>query len=458
MRGRIDLGGSSYVQSMEEKTGDYKLNIRKAQRTNQENDGKASKLEAEYYFSALKKCEEIMAMNLTQREIHSLWAARRKACEDRIREISEELTPRKPAPPQMPTPQSASKPTPQSASKPAPQPEGKRVTDADNTEEGEFKTKNANPDVSAETIRSWYQRDLEHLRGFEDLVGMEELKRRLMDEAASIGWDRIDKDLQISPVQSYFLYGPPGTGKTTFINAFAKEMKEQGFQYIKLTGSQIHNSLVGVAEKTVTAAFDEAIDAAPCVIFIDEVEGVCANRSDSNTASHEKRLTNAFLEARNKMKNCGKRIIFFGATNHPSDVDPAMLDSVKLLYLPLPDEKARESYFQFVFRNIPPEDGFSFGEMAAQTDNCSYRELDMLVNAVKSSIKQQMIRDYKVLDEAGEVDQEKTDEAAHEALSSGQVKLSRELYEMKLREYPPKDKSGVFESLKAFDNSLAGMG
>lgn len=449
-RGRYDLGGSSFVQSMEEKVGEYTLNIRYAQRENRDNGGKATRQEAEYYFKAAKKCEEIMSMNLSQREVHSQWAARRQACEERIREISKELMPPKPvAPPPPPPP-----PVPQSAAKPAQD----RDRDDNKGEDGEFTTRNASADVSAETIRSWYQKDLENLRGFDELVGMEELKQRLMDEAASIGWDLIDKDLQISPVQSYFLYGPPGTGKTTFINAFAKEMKDQGFQYLQLTGSQIHNSLVGVAEKTVTAAFDEAIDAAPCVIFIDEVEGVCANRSNTNTASHEKRLTNAFLEARNKMKNCGKRIIFFGATNHPSDVDPAMLDSVKLLYLPLPDEKARESYFRFVFRTIPPEEGFSYEEMAVATENCSYRELDLLVNAIKSSIKQELIRKYKVTEAEGELDQKQTDQAAHEALSAGEVKLSRELFESKLREYPPKDKSAVFESLKAFDGSLAGLG
>ncbi len=448
MRGKIDLGGSSYVKTMEEKTGDYTLNLRKAQRTNRENDGKASQLEAEYYFKAAKKCEEIMAMNLTQRDIHGQWAERRRACEERIREISRELAPPKPAP----------KPEPKPEPRPEPKPDEEPGRVTNDTEEGAFKTRNANADVPAETIRSWYQKDLELFRSFDDLVGMEELKQRLMEEAASIGWDLIDEDLQISPVQSYFLYGPPGTGKTTFINAFAKEMSKQGFRYIKLIGSQIHNSLVGVAEKIVTAAFDEAIDAAPCVIFIDEVDGVCANRSSSNTASHEKRLTNAFLEARNKMKNCGKRIIFFGATNYPSDVDPAMLDSVKLLYLPLPDEKARESYFRFVFRKTPPEEGFTYGEMAALTDNCSYRELDSLVNAVKTAIKQQLIRDYEILEEDGKVDQKKTDEAAHAAMDAEEVTFSRELFEKKLREYPPKDKRAVFESLKAFDNSLANLG
>lgn len=450
-RGKIDLGGSSYVKSMEEKTGDYTLNFRKAERTRRDNDGKPSQLEAEYYFKAAKKCEEIMAMNLSQRDIHSQWAARRQECADRIREISRELAPAKPAPKPAPVPAPAPEPAP------APKPEQNENTDGSG-EEGEFKTKNANADVPAEIIHSWYQKDLGNLRGFDELVGMEEMKQRLMNEAASIGWDLIDSDLQISPVQSYFLYGPPGTGKTTFINAFAKEMHKRNFQFLKLTGSQIHNSLVGVAEKIVTAAFDEAIDAAPCVIFIDEVEGVCANRSNSNTASHEKRLTNAFLEARNKMKNCGKRIIFFGATNHPTDVDPAMLDSVKLLYLPLPDEKARESYFRYVFRKLPPEEDFSCEEMAGLTEGCSYRELDMLTDVVKVALKHQLIEDYKVLVEAGEVDQKQTDQAAHEALSSGQVRISRELFLAKLREYPPKDKTAVLEDLKAFEGSLSGMG
>ncbi len=451
MRGKIDLGGSSYIKSMEEKSSDYALNLRKAESVRRENDGQPTRLEAEYLYKAANKCGEIMSLNLSQREVHTLWASRRAACEARIREITEAL-----APPAAKAP--SAQPAPAPAAKPnlPPQKDTNGNGKTASAPEGEFTTKNANEDVSAETIHSWYQNP-ESARGFEELVGMEELKSRLLAEAASVGWDLIDKDLKISTVQSYFLYGPPGSGKTTFINAFAKEMQKQGFRYLQLTGSQIHNPLVGVAEKIVTAAFDEAIDAAPCVIFIDEVEGVCANRSNSNTASHEKRLTNAFLEARNKMKNCGKRIIFFGATNHPTDVDPAMLDSVKLLYIPLPDEAARCSYFRYVFEQIPPEEGFSFEEMAALTDGCSYRELDMLTDTIKVAVKQQLIEDYKVENE-GDLDQKQTDQAAHEALSAKEFRLSRELFAAKLREYPPKDKTAVLEDLKAFEGSLSGLG
>lgn len=447
MRGKIDLGGSSYIKSMEEKSNEFALNLRKAENVRKENDGQPTRLEAEYLYKAANKCGEIMSLNLSQREVHTLWASRRAACEARIREITEALAPR-------PTP--SAEPTPTPAVKPDLPPQKDTDSNEKPASDGEFTTKNANADVSAETIHSWYQ-DPENARSFEELVGMEELKTRLLAEAASVGWDLIDKDLKISTVQSYFLYGPPGSGKTTFINAFAKEMQKQGFRYLQLTGSQIHNPLVGVAEKIVTAAFDEAIDAAPCVIFIDEVEGVCANRSNSNTASHEKRLTNAFLEARNKMKACGKRIIFFGATNHPTDVDPAMLDSVKLLYIPLPDEAARCSYFRYVFDQIPPEEGFSFEEMAALTDGCSYRELDMLTDTIKVAVKQQLIKDYKVETE-GDLDQKQTDQAAHEALSAKEFRLSRELFAAKLREYPPKDKTAVLEDLKAFEGSLSGLG
>lgn len=451
MRGKIDLGGSSYIKSMEEKSSDYALNLRKAEGVRKENDGQPTRLEAEYLYKAANKCGEIMSLNLSQREVHTRWASRRAACEARIREITEALAPhvdRMPSDEPSHTP--ASKPDlPQQKDTDS---NGKPVS----APEGEFTTKNANADVSAETIRSWYQ-DPENARSFEELVGMEDLKSRLLAEAASVGWDLIDKDLKISTVQSYFLYGPPGTGKTTFINAFAKEMQKQGFRYLQLTGSQIHNPLVGVAEKIVTAAFNEAIDAAPCVIFIDEVEGVCANRSNSNTASHEKRLTNAFLEARNKMKNCGKRIIFFGATNHPTDVDPAMLDSVKLLYIPLPDEASRCSYFSYMLDQIPPEEGFSYEEMAALTEGCSYRELDMLSDTIKVAVKQQLIEDYKVENE-GDMDQKQTDQAAHEALSAREFRLSRELFTAKLREYPPKDKTAVLEELKAFEGSLSGLG
>lgn len=446
-KGKYDLGRNSYVKALEEKSGEYSLYTRKAERIHRDNGGQPSSQEAEFYYLAAKKCEEIMSMNLSQHDIYAQWKQRRDICEARVKQITAALTPSD----TIPVADKSSQPP---CEEPHLSVESKNRSVQDSEED--FSTKNANADVSAETIHSWYQK--KPPINFASVIGMEDLKKRLMAEAASIGWDLIDRDLNISPVQSYFLYGPPGTGKTTFINAFASEMMDKGFHYIKLTGSDIHNSLVGVAEKIVTAAFKEAIDHSPCIIFIDEVEGVCANRSSSNTASHEKRLTNAFLEARNEMNSCGKRVIFFGATNHPVDVDPAMLDSVKLLLIPLPDTASRAGFLERALGKITPEDGFTYHEMAVLTEGYSFRELKQLVDTITASMKQQLIEQYSVINENGERDQEKTDQAAHEALEANEIHLNKSVFEAKLSENPPKDKTAVLSELKAFEGSVSSLG
>ena len=446
-KAKYHLGKSSYVKALDEKSRDYQLNKNNAERARSDNGGQPSLQEAEYYNLAFQKCEEIMSMHPSQCDVYAQWKQRRDSCADRVREITAAL-----APPSGPTPTPVS-PEPSNDGPDSPGPIKDWPTP--DPEDG-FTTNNANADVSAETIRSWYQKKPD--TNFDSLIGMESLKNRLMTEAASIGWDLIDRDLNISPVQSYFFYGPPGSGKTAFIRAFASEMMDKGFCLIQLVGSEIHSSLVGVAEKIVTAAFREAIDHSPSIIFFDEVDGVCANRSSHNIASHEKRITNAFLEARNEMNNCGKRVIFLGATNHPADVDPAMLDSVKLIQIPLPDTASRAGFLERALAKITPEDGFTYHDMAVLADGYSFRELKDLAETIKAYMKPQLIEQYSVVNENGEQDQEKTDQAAHEALEAKKVHLSRAVFEAKLSENPPKDKTAVLDELKAFEGSVSSLG
>lgn len=440
-----------YTKLMKELSEDYEIFLREARRTLRENNGEPSTREAEFYSKAAKKCEEIMAMNLSERNIHDQWRRRHVECERRIQEITDALVPR-PATPVHPAPKPE---MPVKPATPVQAKEEKRETDTTAKTEDGFTTRNASADVPAEMIASWYQKAPEF--GLESIVGMEKVTNQLLAEAAGPELPETDELLGISPVQSYFLYGPPGTGKTTFINAFVKELmrKDNNFKFISLTGSEIHNSYVGVAEKIVTAAFAEAVDNAPCVIFLDEVEGLCANRSGENIASHEKRLTNAFLEARNKMNASKKKVVFFGATNHPSDVDPAMLDSVKTIYIPLPDEKSRAEFFRKRFSKFEIEDNLSYEEMAERTDMYSFRELKRLAEATVVALKSNLLENYQVLDAEGKRDDVKTDRAISEAFASGKVKLSRALFEEKLQELPAKDKTATLRELAAFEGNLA---
>lgn len=283
---------------------------------------------------------------------------------------------------------------------------------------------------------------------------MEDLKQRLMDEAASLGWSRIDRELNISPVQSYFFYGLPGTGKSYIIEAFAYELKQNGFNFIQLKGGEIHDKYVGVAEKTIQVAFQEAIDKAPCLIFIDEIESVCVKRSMS-AEDHSKRLTVAFLEAYNMLHRCvkDKHVIFMGATNHPGMVDEAMLDRVKLVHVPQPTEKAREAFFDRAFGALSMEENFTTADMAVLTDGYSYRDMKNLKDMISSQVKAQAIREHSVLDAEGKIDREASDIHASEAIRNGSIVLTRELFEKCRGELVLVDMSEMKRELEKFEGA-----
>ncbi len=445
---KYDISKTSYIKTMDAKSTQYSGFIREAERINAQCGGEVSEEEAECYYNASKVCEEIMNMNVSQRAVYNKWKMFKDFCDSNVKRISNIL-----APPPPPVP--------------AEQPESPRKTTADrvvpnrnqqteSNTKSDFKTRNACKEVTAETIETWYVKKKPEV-SFSDLTGMEELQERLIEEVANLGWDRVDKALGISPVGSFFFYGPPGTGKTTVIKAFARDLMDKGFKFIHLMGSDIHAPLVGVAEKTVQIAFKEAIDSAPCLLFIDEIENVCVNR-DKRAEGHEKRLTVAFLEAYNMLKSSGKRIIFMGATNHPGLVDEAMLDRIKLVKIPLPNEEARAKYFKRVFGLLTLESGFCVEDMAAATDNYSYRDLDRVRDMILVQVKNAAIRDNCVTDEAGVIDQDASDIQACESILSGRAMLTRDLFEEVRKNCPPSDKTRIREELREFEENIRNLG
>lgn len=444
---KYDISGTGYTQMMDEKTTRYTGLIRKAERIHRDQGGKPTKEEASFYFEAAKVCEEIMNMNLSQRAVYEQWKYRKLDCQEEIKRITDILAPK---PAYVP-------PTPAADTKAQRIPQTGKAADAPaaTTSNSGFTTQHATKEVPVEMIEKWFQ-DVSG-KDFSHVVGRTELKERLLNEAAGFGWDKVDSALDINPVQCYFLYGPPGTGKTHLIKAFAAELKKKGFQYMQLTGSDIHNSYVGMAEKIVAAAFAVATEKEPCLIFIDEIDNLCVSRT-GKAEGHEQRLTVAFMEAYNKFKESGKRLIFMGATNHPGKVDEAMLDRVTLIKVPLPAEEDRVGYFnRMVGDKLTLETGFTVEDMAAATDNHSYRDLDRLKTSMLIKLKSQAITQYRVLDDQGNVDQQATDAKASEALINGQVALTRELFAQTQKENPPSDKAKSRQELKEFEERVAAV-
>lgn len=321
-----------------------------------------------------------------------------------------------------------------------------------------FTTRNAwPPHVTAETIEGWYIKNMPD-HDFTDVTGMDELKGKMMKILTRINMQQTCLEMGLDPFTCYLLYGPPGTGKTFLIEAFAAELMKREFKFIQLSSANIHQSLVGVSEKVIEIAFQEAIDNAPCAIYIDEFEGVSVSR-DSNAQGHEKRLTIALIEEYNKLKNSHKPIIMLAASNHPNNIDIAWIDRMNSrLLLPLPSEEIRKGYFVSKFSKYNLTDGLDFDYMVDNTDNFSFRDMDSVKDMLLDQILLDLSDEYKVLNENGEIDYSKTDEPARDAVASGKKDISKEMFDSVLRQYSSSPKEDILAELEEYETRVKNQG
>lgn len=293
--------------------------------------------------------------------------------------------------------------------------------------------------VSDEEISGWFKEAPKH--SFADVSGMTELKEQLKSCIEDSRLSGLKAYLKMKNLRSYFFIGPPGCGKTYIIEAFAHELMSRDYKYLSLVGSDILSKYVGEAEKIVTRLFEEAEKNAPCIVFIDEIDGVCKNRSLPNLPEYAASITTAFLTGYNRINNSDKPIIFIGATNYPNQVDNAMLDRVELVRVPLPDKEARAFSFEHAFQNmLRPAADLGFSDMADRTEKYNYRDIDRLVSRIKGMVIQDVIARYG------------KENAAIEALKSGAYVLTEELFDRALAECLPTPKDDILRALDEWEN------
>ena len=136
-----------------------------------------------------------------------------------------------------------------------------------------------------------------------------------------------------------------------------------------------------------------------------------------------------------------------------------MLDRVTLIKIPLPAEEDRAGYFDRMINGtkLTLEEGFTGEEMAAATDNHSYRDLDRLKTSMLIKLKSLAIAQNRVLDAEGNVDQQATDERASNAILRGEIALTRALFAQTQKENPPSDKVKSRQELKEFEERVAAL-
>lgn len=415
---------SQYMAEVSRLANEYRALIVQAKSLRAQNNNVPTRKEAENY----KRAAEVSARlaNLSVGDARAHWIDCETEASLKLREISDyamSLSGRKAAAPQ--------------AEEDPEEPE----TPAGSGEKPAAKGKKKKGAVPQEVVDGWYKDQPKH--GFDAVAGMEELIEKLRGCVRDVAASQINQYLGMDMVHSFFFYGPPGCGKTFISQAFAHELMKQGYKYMSLSGGDIHNSLVGESEKYVERAFQEAEENAPCIMFVDEIDSVCRNRSMPNVPAHAMSTTTAFLTGYNAICHSDKPVIFIGATNYPNMVDNAMMDRVELIKLPLPDLRVRahsfEKQFGGIIRNEP---GFTYDDMADETDNYNQRDINRLSVKIKRVIKDELKKRYA-----------EDDAKAVEAMKSGEFQLTREMFMSAVNTYEPSKKDEILRSLDAWDDS-----
>ena len=218
---------------------------------------------------------------------------------------------------------------------------------------------------------------------------------------------------------------------------------DQDYKFISILGSDIISKYVGAAEKSVTRLFEEAVNNAPCIVFIDEIDSLCKNRSLPNLPEYAANITTSFLTGYNRIHSEDSKVIFIAATNYPNRVDAAMLDRAEIIRLSLPDKEARKAAFVRYFESIVQlKKGLTFDLMAEKTWRFNYRDIERLTSALKLALF------HDVLDLFGDQG------LAIEALTSGKFKLSVEKFDEVLESFKPSPKEMIINDLVTWEKSV----
>jgi len=195
---------------------------------------------------------------------------------------------------------------------------------------------------------------------FAEVLGVAEAKAALADICSYLTSPKQFTALGAKPPRGVLLEGPPGTGKTLLARALAGEC---GANFIALSGSDFSDKFLGVGVARVRRLFRKARELAPCVVFIDEIDGIGQRSANAASAAdtENNRIIDALLVELDGFK-ANDGVIVVGATNHAENVDPALTRDGRFdrnVYLSLPSLEEREQLFrlyaQGVMLDVPEE-------------------------------------------------------------------------------------------------------
>jgi len=186
-----------------------------------------------------------------------------------------------------------------------------------------------------------------------DIGGLESVKQELKEVVEwPLKYPELYIEAGIEPPKGVLLYGPPGVGKTLLAKAVATE---SGANFIAIRGPEVLSKWVGESEKAIREIFRKARQAAPTVIFLDEIDSITPVRGASHDSGVTERIVNQLLSEMDGIIPLSK-VVVIAATNRPDIIDPALLRPGRfdrLIYIKPPDSRTRLEILKIHTKKVP---------------------------------------------------------------------------------------------------------
>jgi cell division protease FtsH len=219
---------------------------------------------------------------------------------------------------------------------------------------------------------------------FDDVAGIDEAEDELVEIVDFLKNPQRYQKLGARIPRGVLLYGPPGTGKTLLARAVAGEADAAFFS---ISASEFVEAIVGVGASRVRDLFKQAKEAAPAIVFIDELDAIGRARSGnigglSGGNDEREQTLNQILTEMDGFE-AGTNVIVIGATNRPEILDQALLRPGRFdrrIAVQPPDKNGRVQILKIHTRSVPLADSVDLEIIAASTPGATGADLALLVN------------------------------------------------------------------------------
>ena len=258
------------------------------------------------------------------------------------------------------------------------------------------------------TERDWFSDDVPKLN-FKDIIGVQEVKDAFMvDVVAPLRPEFKEVYHKFRGDQlgtQVLLYGPPGTGKTHIVKCLAGALN---CKIAVVQTSELLASVVGVAEKNMRDVFIQAAELERCIIFLDEIDSICSDRS-SEDSRHTRSVLTTMLTCMDgfiKTKKPGQLRIVVAATNLPWKLDPALKRGGRFetqIYVPLPDWEERKVFVAQGLEKVPHAADVTVDYLAQRLDGYAGADIRAVLKQIANEpLRREILNIIKNKKESGE--------------------------------------------------------